>query len=518
MATPNATVSEYCADVLRSKLLSEADLTAVRRQWRADGGTDADVDGFRKLLVRDKHLTEYQAALIQRGRAGGFVIGEYVILDRIGRGQTAGVYKAVHQSGQVVALKVLAGSKARDQHVLNRFLREGRLLTQLDHPNVVRAFQVGLAGGVHFIVMENVDGETLDEVLERRSKLPPAEAVRLVQQAFHGLQHLHDKRMVHRDLKPANLMISPASLPETTDATLQILDIGLGRELFDDASPATQDLQLTGEGALLGTPDYLAPEQATNARTADIRADIYSLGCVLYHLIAGQPPFRDRNVMAQMVAHATTTAKPLATCGVSVPTGLQAVLDQLLAKRPEDRPQTPAEAAQALAPYLSAKARQAEKVAVLPAYQEWLESESAFEMPNEVRATIPPPKPPSAKSPPAVKSPPARPSKPAARHDPAAKPGTAPAPAYAPPPPPEPMINVELVPWPPPQPAPPPPPRRDGPKEEDEKSPYELGRRDFVMLGLGAVGVLVAVGFGYALARLTTRRKDDDPPADPAEK
>jgi len=514
MATPNATVPEYCADVLRSKLLSETDLAAVRRQWQADGGADADVDGFRKRLVRDKHLTEYQAALIQRGRAGGFVVGEYVILDRIGRGQTAGVYKAVHQSGQVVALKVLSASKARDPNVLNRFLREGRLLTQLDHPNVVRAFQVGSAGGVHFIVMEHVDGETLDELLERRTKLPPAEAVRLAEQAYHGLQHLHERRMVHRDLKPANLMLTPSGRSDTADATLQLLDIGLGRELFDDAAPSTQDLKLTGEGALLGTPDYLAPEQARDARAADIRADIYSLGCVLYHLTAGHPPFRDRNVMAQMVAHATAAPPPLSEIGVSVPAGLQAVMDRLLAKRPEDRPQTPADAARALAPYLPAEPQQAEKAAVLPAYQEWLESESAFEMPNEVRATIPPPKPPPA----AVVPPPPRPSKPvpaAPRPTPAAKPGTAPAPAYVPPPPPEPMINVELVPWPPPQPAPP-PARRDEP--EDEKSPYELDRRDFVMLGLGAVGVLAAVGFGYALARLTSRKKDDDPPADPAEK
>jgi eukaryotic-like serine/threonine-protein kinase len=504
MATPNATVPEYCAAVLRSKLLADADLAPVRKRWQADGGADADVDGFRKFLVREKCLTEYQAALIQRGRADGFVVGEYVIQDRIGRGQTAGVYKAVHKSGQVVALKVLAASKARDPHVLNRFLREGRLLTQLDHPNVVRAYQVGQASGVHFIVMEHVDGETLDEVLERRKRLPPAEAVRLAQQAFHGLQHLHERRMVHRDLKPANLMLTPAGKPDTTDATVQILDIGLGRELFDDAAPSTQDLQLTGEGALLGTPDYLAPEQARDARTADVRADIYSLGCVLYQLIAGHPPFQDKNVMAQMVHHATAKPKPLGECGVPVPAGLQAVIDRLLDKKPENRPQTPAEAALALAPYLPEKARQPEKAAVLPAYKQWLDSESAFELPLDVRATLLP-----------ANKPLTRPA------PPLAKPGTAAAPALPPVPaaPPEPVINVELVSW-PPAPAPVPPParsRRDDAEDEiEEKSPFELGRRDFVMLGLGAVGVLLAVGFGYALSRLTARKKDDEPPEPPS--
>ncbi len=521
MATPNATVPDYSAAVLRSKLLADDDLAPLRKRWQADGGTDADVDGFRKFLVREKSLTEYQAALIQRGRAEGFVVGEYVILDRIGRGQTAGVYKALHKSGQVVALKVLAASKARDQHLLNRFLREGRLLTQLDHPNVVRAYQVGQAGGVHFIVMEHVEGETLDELLERRKKLPPAEAVRLVQQAFHGLQHLHERRMVHRDLKPSNLMLTPAGKPDTADATLQILDIGLGRELFDDAAPSTQDLQLTGEGALLGTPDYLAPEQARDARTADIRADLYSLGCVLYQLIAGHPPFQDKNVMAQMVKHATAKPKSLGEVGAPVPAGLQAVIDKLLDKKPENRPQTPDDAALALAPYLPERARQPEKAAVLPAYKQWLESESAFELPMDVRVAAAPPAPAklSGTVPPAP--PVAKPAPPLAKPAPPAKPGTGTAPALVAVAAPEPMINVELVSWPPPAPAAPLPlplpakSRRDAEDEEaEEKSPLELGRRDFVMLGLGAVGVLLAVGFGYALSRLTARKKDDDPPAD----
>ena len=320
MATPVSSVPEYCAAIGRSRLLNEPDLQEARRRWTAElKASDADVDGFRKFLVREKFLTEYQAALILRGRAEGFVVGDYVILERIGSGQSAGVYKAIHTSGQVVALKVLPGSKARDPNSLNRFQREGRLLTQLDHPNTVRAFQVGQGGGVHFIVMEFLEGETLDTVLERRKKLPAAEAVRLVHQAFHGLQHLHDKKMVHRDLKPANLMLTPPPKADTLGSTVKILDIGLGRELFDEASPVTQDLHLTSEGALLGTPDYLSPEQARDARTSDIRADIYSLGCVLYHLLAGRTPFADKNVMTQMVKHATAAVQAAPRTGTRRP-------------------------------------------------------------------------------------------------------------------------------------------------------------------------------------------------------
>src|SRR5205823_5796613 len=161
------------------------------------------------------------------------------------------------------------------------------------HPNVVRAFQVGETGGIHFIVMEFLEGETLNEVLDRRGRLPVGEAVRLMRQGLDGLQHLHERRMIHRDVKPANMMLTPGAekgKPDTTwEATVKILDIGLGRELFDDDVPQEDTVtQLTQEGSVLGTPDYLAPEQAKDARSADIRADVYSVGCVLYHCLAGR--------------------------------------------------------------------------------------------------------------------------------------------------------------------------------------------------------------------------------------
>lgn len=490
MATPVSSVPEYCAAIGRSKLLNEPDLQEVRRRWKADPkASDTDVAGFRKFLVREKFLTDYQAALIQRGRAGGFVVGEYVILERIGSGQSAGVYKAIHKSGQLVALKVLPGSKARDPNSLTRFQREGRLLTALDHPNAVRAFQVGQGGGVHFIVMEHLDGETLDAVLEKRKRLPAGEAVRLAHQAFHGLQHLHEKRMVHRDMKPSNLMLVPPPKGDTLNSTVKILDIGLGRELFDEASPVTKDLHLTTEGALLGTPDYLSPEQARDARSSDIRGDIYSLGCVLYHLLAGRPPFADKNVMALMVQHATAPVPPLRELVPDVPPALAAAVEKLLAKKAEDRPQTPAEAVELIAPFLPPQAKQAEAAAVLPAYQEWLESESAMEMPAELLKA-------AAGLTPAVAMPaPKAAAAPVAkRADPkptAAKPVTA-APVVAAPPPAE--INVELV-------TLPPPGRRD--EEDDEpRGLLDLDRRDWLMLGAGGFLMLLAIGLGYAVTRL----------------
>lgn len=376
MATPTITVPDYCSGLTKSRLLPGERVSMLYNVWMARAaGSDGDVDGFRKFLVSGRHLTEYQAALLQRGHTEGFLVGGYVILDRIGKGQSAGVYKAVHPgSGQVVALKVLPASRARNPQTLARFQREGRLLTQLDHPNVVRAFQMGNAGGAHFIVMEHLDGETLDDVLKRRTKLDHDEAVRLIVQALHGVQHLHDRRMIHRDLKPANLMLVPEGRSTTLNSTVKILDIGLGRELFDETAEVGE--HITVEGVILGTPDYLSPEQARDARTADVRADIYSLGCVLFHLLAGRPPFVETNLMAAMVRHATEPPPSIVELAPETPPGLAMVLDVMLAKKPQDRFGIPLEAAQALEPFLPQDSAPAVESRIIPAYSQFLKSEA----------------------------------------------------------------------------------------------------------------------------------------------
>ncbi|MGL4424418.1 MAG: serine/threonine-protein kinase, partial [Gemmataceae bacterium] len=387
MANPTTSVPEYCAVLSRSKLLPPAEVNNLYEAWRNAGSghsTDHPVDSFRKFLVLKKYLTEYQAMMVQRGHAEGFYIGGYVILDRVGKGNMAGVYQAIHKSGQQVALKVLATSKARNPQMLGRFQREGRLLTQLNHPNIVRAYQIGTHQGLHYIAMEYLAGETVDEVIQRRQKLPPTEAARLAHQVLQGLQHLHERRMVHRDLKPANLMVIPGpgkteATLNTLDATLKMVDIGLGRELFDDATGEHQ--HLTVEGTIVGTPDYLAPEQARDARTTDIRADIYSLGCVLYHLLAGRPPFSEKNIMATMVKHATEPVPPVTQFNPAVQPGLLVVLGRLLAKDPAGRYQTPGEAAQAIKPFLPSHGVPPSEAVVVPAFQRFLESEAELQVP-----------------------------------------------------------------------------------------------------------------------------------------
>jgi len=400
------TVQNVYGLLLRSKLLPLDEAKAMFARWQQEAKDAAgNLAQFTSWMVANKYVTEYQAQLLARGHADGFFLNEYKILDRVGKGRMAGVYKAQHKLGQIVAIKVLPPSKAQDPHLLGRFQREARLALRLKHPNIVRTFQTGCAEGLHYIVMEYLEGETLEEVLVRRGKLPPVEAVRLVYQALEGLQHIHTQGLVHRDLKPANMMLVGSTPDSTLRATLKLLDIGLARTLFDET---IGEENLTSEGVVLGTPDYMAPEQARDPRTIDIRADIYSLGCVLYHLLTGQPPFPDTNIINQMIRHATEAPKPLKAFNPAVPEGLQQIVNWMMAKDPAQRYPTPERAAQALQVFLVAgnelpAAPEADPC--MRPYLTWLEEEGSKQLLTTGTSAASAPKPPSGASLPVAKPP-----------------------------------------------------------------------------------------------------------------
>jgi serine/threonine protein kinase len=490
MPTAPANAKDLSALIVRSRLLGPDDLKAALRNLQPTGSDAEDLEAVRRALVAGKHLTEYQAAHLMRGHVDGFFLGPYKILERIAKGRMAGVYKGVHSSGQVVAIKVLPASRAKDPEVLARFQREARLLTRLDHPNVVRAFHVGEAEGKHYLVLEYLDGDPLADVLAKRKRLPPPEAMRIVREALLGLQHIHERGMIHRDLEPANLML--VGVAEATDRPVKILDIGLGKAVFDEGTSSTTDpSQLTGDGVLIGTPDYLAPEQARSARTADIRADIYSLGCVLYHALTGQPPFPDKSVVMQVMRHATEPPRPLADALPDVPDGLQNVVNWMLAKDPAQRYATPEKAAQALNLLVRNTPPARPAPPPLPAYTKWLADSGETDAPKPATPTkIPVGRlEPSGKKP---KPPPAAPAPvPAWALPQLPAPTPAPAPAR-----PAPIvapldIDVELVSIPlPPAGA-----------TDESRGLLELNRRDAIMLCAGGAMVLSAILAGYGLSR-----------------
>jgi serine/threonine protein kinase len=233
--------------------------------------------------------------------------------------------------------------------VLARFQREAHLAMRLQHPNVIRTFQAGEHHGTHFLVMELLQGETLKDLLLRRGRLPAPEAVRLIYQALLGLQHVHEQGVIHRDLEPGNLMLVPGSTGQadtTLGSTVKLLDIGVGRAVFDANAPQGGPINLTTSSDQLGTPLYCSPEQSADPRQADIRSDIYSMGCVLYHTLAGHPPFEDRGPVQLVLSHASQPLARLTRLNLGLPAGLQEVIDHMANKDPALRFPTPGQAAQ----------------------------------------------------------------------------------------------------------------------------------------------------------------------------
>jgi len=269
-------------------------------------------------------------------------LGQYEVLGKLGQGGMGAVFKARHtELDKVVALKVLPVQQM-DEVTVGRFKNEVRSIGKLDHPNIVVAHDAGEAGGVHFLVMEFVDGMDLARIAERHGRLPVADACEAIRQAASGLQHAFERGLVHRDIKPPNLMLA-------RDGRVRLLDMGLARS-FGDAHANT----LTAHGSLLGTADYLAPEQWDHPHAADTRADIYSLGCTLYHLLAGRPPFAGgpyTTLMLKMRAHQEVPPPPIGQFCPEAPPELVAVLAKMLAKDPAERFATPAEVGEALRPF-----------------------------------------------------------------------------------------------------------------------------------------------------------------------
>lgn len=305
-----------------------------------------------RALVEMGLLTRFQAEQLLAGRSGGFFLGQYRILDELGRGGMGRVFKAIHLTmNRVVALKVLTAHFGRTERARDLFFREMQAIARLSHPNIVTAYDAGKLGERAYLVMEYVDGPSLDQLVQRQGPLPVGQACEFVRQAALGLQYAFEKGMVHRDIKPGNLLLAREG-GTTGGCQVKILDFGLARlnepQPFEMHDP---DTILTCENVVLGTPDFVSPEQARNLHSADIRSDLYSLGCTFYYLLTGEVPFPDGTVMEKLIRHTTDAPTPVARCRPEVAAPIAAIVDRLLSKKPADRFETPAELAAALQPF-----------------------------------------------------------------------------------------------------------------------------------------------------------------------
>jgi serine/threonine protein kinase len=326
-------------DLLDEKQLLEpaqvTDLRAVLADF-ADARTLA-----RELLSRD-WLTPYQANQVLQGKSDVLLLGPYRVRERLAEGAMGQVFKAWHpQLRRAVAIKMMHGALVASGKARERFHREVRLAAQLDHPNIVRARDADEVDSRLFLVMDFVEGTNLAAIVRAQGPLPIAEALDCARQTALGLQHAFERGIVHRDIKPSNLM-AVGGVP----TTIKILDFGLAR--FESEGDEEAGRRLTQFGKILGTIDYISPEQAADSRSADIRADIYSLGCTLYFLLTGKPAFPGNDLVAKLLARQDNDPPSVRVLRPEVAPALDAVLRKLMARRPEDRYQTPAEAADAL--------------------------------------------------------------------------------------------------------------------------------------------------------------------------
>jgi len=334
----NGTGEALLEVIEKSGLIPPAVLTQAIGELESQLGTDARSDGARLLerLVAAELLTSWQAGKLRQGKHKGFLLGNYKLLRHLGSGGMSSVYLAEHvHMKQLRALKVLPRERVNDASYLARFYREARAAAALDHPNIVHAYDIASDGDTHFLVVEYIDGSDLQQLVGRKGPLSFASAIDVVRQAAAGLAHAHDVGVVHRDIKPANLFVD-------NEGTVKILDMGLARFTSEEIEQQASLTQMNDE-QVLGTTNYLSPEQAIDSHAVDGRADIYSLGCTFYFLLTASPPFSTGTVAQRLMMHLQQKPAPISTRRRGVPPELEAIFEKMTAKKPKQRYQSAAE-------------------------------------------------------------------------------------------------------------------------------------------------------------------------------
>jgi serine/threonine protein kinase len=361
----------------RSRLLSGQELADIVA--RLPEGDRATV--VARALIDQGLLTRFQARRLLAGKFKRLVLGQYRLLDLLGRGGMGRVFKAVHATMErTVAIKVVSPSLLKDPLALALFRREVRAAAQLHHPHIVTAFDADETKGMHYLVMEYVQGPSLHHLVKEQGPPPLDLTCQLIRQAAQALQYAHEKGMVHRDIKPANLLIAQLAgwgkregqaggkkwtLPPVQSPMLKVVDFGLARVRRGERAKWTETI-LAKTGNVLGTLDYISPEQANNVHSADIRSDLYSLGCTFYYALTGQAPFPNCAPLEKLAKHLMEQPQPVQALRPEVPAAVAEIVQKLMAKDRNQRFQTPAELVQALSPRCGPGSRHEAPAAVGP--------------------------------------------------------------------------------------------------------------------------------------------------------
>lgn len=354
---PVPTNSEEFVQLLnRSQLLAANEVDAFFR------GAGASVVGRKPseiaaALVTANLLTRFQADQLLKGKFRGFTIGKYRVLDRIGTGGMGQVFLCEHpQMKRRAAVKVLSTDRAKDPGLLGRFLRESRAAASLNHPNIVTAFDVDSENGLHYLVMEYVEGRDLHQIIRENGPMKIEQACDVIRQAALGLHHAHEAGLIHRDVKPSNFIVD-------TTGVVKLLDLGLARFMVETGDHLTR--RFDGNN-VLGTADYVAPEQTRDSHAVDQRCDVYALGGTFYFILTGQSPFPEGSPSDKMIAHRSRKPVPISQFRNDVPAGLVAVVDKMLEKNPDDRYETATAVIEALAPWLPLRPASSASEPLLP--------------------------------------------------------------------------------------------------------------------------------------------------------
>lgn len=334
------TVEHVLTDMMESGLLSPEDGSRLMEQRDAFPHLRALAD----TLVKSRMISEFQSRILFEGGDIELRLNNYLLVDHIGDGGMGQVFKARDcNTGKTVAVKLLHPTESDNKSAVRRFEREITIASQLSHPNIVATIESGTCDGRQFLVMEFVDGHDLASLVRDHEALPISTAVDCILRAAAGLEYAHANNIIHRDIKPSNLLLSRSG-------EIRLLDMGLVRVTTSthDASTASTQTQLTKTGSIMGTIDFMAPEQAINPRNADHRSDIYGLGCTLFFLLSGKVPFTGETAMEVLVAHREHPIPSLRAVRDDVPESLDRIFAQMMAKQPEDRFQSATELYRAL--------------------------------------------------------------------------------------------------------------------------------------------------------------------------